>query len=57
MARLEDRLRQEVRPLGGDYAHVLKESIDSHQNDSTGEAWLHGRLNYSLLRRRKSTIS
>jgi hypothetical protein len=36
-----------------DYAHVLEESIDSQRDDSTGEAWLHGRLNYSLLRRRK----
>jgi hypothetical protein len=55
MTRLEDRLRQEVTRLGGDYAHVLEEAIDSQRDDSTGEAWLHGRLNYSLLRRRKGS--
>ena len=53
MARLQDRLRQELSRLGGDYAHVLEESIESERDDSTGEAWLHGRLNYSLLRCRK----
>jgi hypothetical protein len=42
MAHLQDRLRQELSRLGGDYAHVLEESIDSQRDDSTGEAWLHG---------------
>jgi hypothetical protein len=55
MARLQDRLRQEITRLGGDYAHVLEESIDSRRDDATDEAWLHGRLNYSLLLRRKGT--
>jgi hypothetical protein len=55
MARLEDRLRQEITRLGGNYAHVLKESIESHRDDATDEAWLHGRLSYSLLRHRKTT--
>jgi hypothetical protein len=55
MARLQDRLRQEVTRLGGDYAHVLEESIESRRDDATGEAWLRGRLNYSLLLRRKGT--
>jgi hypothetical protein len=50
MARLDERLRQEMARLGGDYAHVLEESIDSQRDDAIGEAWLHGRLNYSLLR-------
>jgi hypothetical protein len=50
MARLDDRLRQEVARLGGDYAHVLEESIDSQRDEAASEAWLHGRLNYSLLR-------
>lgn len=50
MARLDDRLRQEIARLGGDYAHVLEESIESQRDDAAGEAWLHGRLNYSLLR-------
>lgn len=50
MARLEERLHQEMARLGGDYAHVLEESIDSHRDEAAGEAWLRGRLNYSLLR-------
>jgi hypothetical protein len=53
MARLQDRLRQELARLGGDFAHVLEESIDSQRDDSTDEAWLYGRLRYSMLRRRK----
>jgi hypothetical protein len=50
MARLDERVRQEVARIGGDYAHVLKESIEPHRNDANGEAWLHGRLDYSVLR-------
>jgi hypothetical protein len=50
MTGLQDRLRQEVVRLGGDYAHVLEESIDSQRDEAASEAWLHGRLNYSLLR-------
>ncbi len=45
------RFDQEIRRLGGDYAHVLHESIDSRRNDVTGEAWLHGRFTYVLYRR------
>ena len=51
MDTVEDRLRQEIRRLGGDYAHVTSESIDSRHNDATGEAWLHGRIDYALYRR------
>jgi hypothetical protein len=51
MANLESRLRQEISRLGGDLAHVTEESIESHRDEATDEAWLHGRLNYSLLRR------
>lgn len=51
MVRLRDRLEQEVARLGGHYAHVLEESIDSQRDDASGEAWLHGRLTYLLLRR------
>ena len=52
MAHVRDRLHQEVARLGGHYAHVLEESIDSRHDDCTGEAWLHGRFRYVLLRRR-----
>ena len=37
--------------LGGDYAHVLTESVDSRHDMETGEAWLHGRFIYMLYRR------
>lgn len=45
------RFQQEIRRLGGDYAHVLGESIDSRHDDATGEAWLHGQFTYVLYRR------
>ena len=50
MARAADRLNQEIERLGGRYAHVLDESIDSRHDDATGEAWLHGRFTYVLCR-------
>ncbi|MGQ0733640.1 MAG: hypothetical protein ACT4QD_08305 [Acidobacteriota bacterium] len=49
MTRTEDRLRQEIERLGGRYAHVLEESIDSQHNEATGESWLHGRFTYTLF--------
>ena len=45
------RLEQEVTRLGGDYAHVIDEHIDSQRDDAAGESWLHGRFNYVLYRR------
>ena len=53
MARLEHRLHQEAARLGGHYAHVLEESIDSRHDDRSGDVWLRGRLKYLLLRRPK----
>jgi hypothetical protein len=50
MAQANARLEQEVARLGGDYAHVLGESIDSRRDDAAGEAWLHGRFTYMLYR-------
>jgi hypothetical protein len=50
MARVEDRLHQEIARLGGHYAHVLEESIDSRRDDVSSESWLHGRFSYMLLR-------
>src|SRR4030095_11288349 len=44
------RLEQEVTRLGGKYAHVLDEHIDSRRDDPCGESWLHGRFNYVLYR-------
>jgi hypothetical protein len=51
MARARDRLAQEIARLGGDCAHVLEESIDSRHDEVAGEAFLHGRFRYLLLRR------
>jgi hypothetical protein len=51
MAQAGARLEQEVARLGGDYAHVLRESIDSRRNDMTCEAWLHGHFTYMLYRK------
>lgn len=50
MAQARIRLEQEVRRLGGRYAHVLSESVDSKHDPVAGEAWLHGRFRYMLYR-------
>jgi hypothetical protein len=50
MVRAEERLDQEMARLGGDCVHVLEESVDTRRDDLTGEAWLHGRFSYLLLR-------
>jgi hypothetical protein len=51
MAQVRARLSQEIARLGGDYAHVLSESVDSKHDIATGEAWLHGRMSYMLYRK------
>jgi hypothetical protein len=50
MNQTEARLKQEVIRLGGDYAHVRDEAIDSRHDDRSGEAWLHGRFTYTLYK-------
>jgi hypothetical protein len=50
MTRASERLQQEVARLGGRYAHVMDESIDSRHDDATGENYLHGRFTYNLFR-------
>jgi hypothetical protein len=50
MARTRVRLDQEIARLGGDFAHVLHESVDSRHDDARGEAWLRGRFTYVLYR-------
>ena len=55
MARARDRLQQEVGRLGGHYAHVFDESVDSRRDDVSGEAWLHGLFSYLLLRKPSAT--
>ncbi len=51
MANVAARLAQEVERLGGHYAHVLDESIDSRRDDALRQAWLHGSFTYMLYRR------
>jgi hypothetical protein len=51
------RLDQEVHRLGGDYAHVLEETIGSRRDDRTGEVWLRGCIKYLLLRRPREPVS
>ena len=50
MANASKKLEQEVNRLGGNYAHVLAESVDSKHNDVTNEAWLHGSFRYVVYR-------
>jgi hypothetical protein len=50
MAHTNRRLLDEIRRLGGRYAHVLNESIDTKHDPRTGEAWLCGRVTYVLYR-------
>lgn len=51
MASANQRLVQEIERLGGHYAHVYDESVDTRRDDAKGEAWLHGRFSYMLYRR------
>lgn len=50
MTQVRERLGAEIARLGGRYAHVLGESIDTRHDVVTGEAWLHGRFTYMLYR-------
>ena len=51
MTNAESRLAQEVARLGGHFAHVHDETIDSKRDDTAGETWLHGRFGYTLYQR------
>jgi hypothetical protein len=44
------RLQQEVVRLGGRYAHILDETIETKRDVTTNEAWLHGTYVYMLYR-------
>jgi hypothetical protein len=50
MANARLRLCEEIARLGGRYAHVLSETIETRHNASSGEAWLHGCFTYMLYR-------
>src|SRR4030095_9951930 len=51
MEHTQHRREQEITRLGGHYAHVLDEHVDSRRDDASGESWLHGRFSYVLYRR------
>jgi hypothetical protein len=53
MSKVRARLEQEVLRLGGHYAHVLDETVESHHSDASNESWLHGRFTYMLYRQAK----
>ena len=57
MAQVRLRLKQEILRLGGNYAHVLNESIHSKHDDVSAEAWLHGQFTYMLYRHVPATDS
>jgi hypothetical protein len=48
MDHTNQRLSAEIVRLGGRYAHVLNESVDTKHDPITGEAWLHGQFTYML---------
>ena len=50
LANTRERFSQEIDRLGGRYAHVLDEHVDSRHDDVVGEAWLRGRFTYVLYR-------
>jgi hypothetical protein len=50
LANTRERFTQEINRLGGRYAHVLDEHVDSRHDDVAGEAWLRGRFTYVLYR-------
>ena len=50
MAQTDHRLGEEIVRLGGRYAHVYKEAVDTRHDDPRGEAWLHGIFEYTLYR-------
>ena len=57
MIRATARLEQEVGRLGGHYAHVLTEAIDTRRDDVQCESWLHGRFSYVLYRRPSAKVA
>ena len=51
MASTNARLADEIARLGGHYAHIHGESIDTRHDEAAGETWLHGSFSYLLYRR------
>ena len=49
MANVHARLAQEITRLGGHYAHVHDESIETRHDDAAGETWLHGCFSFRVV--------
>ncbi len=47
----EERVHQELLRLGGDYAHIVRESIDIKHDMHTYEGWLHGQFDYEMYKK------
>jgi hypothetical protein len=54
MVQARNRLEQEIARLGGNYAHILDEHVESKYDAVTDESWLQGRFRYMLYR--QSTV-
>jgi hypothetical protein len=50
MVQARNRLEQEITRLGGNYAHVLDEHVESKYDAVKDESWLQGRFSYMLYR-------
>ena len=50
MEQARVRLEQETARMGGTYAHVFGESIETRHDEAIGDAWLHGCFTYMLYR-------
>lgn len=51
LRELDGRIRQELTRLGGHYAHIRGESIDSKHDMHTDQGWLHGRFDYVIYKK------
>jgi hypothetical protein len=49
-ASAESRIAQEVRRLGGLYAHVNDDHVEEHTDHASGETWLRGRYSFVVYR-------
>jgi hypothetical protein len=50
MANARTRLNDEITRLGGRFAHVVRESIETRHDPGKGEAWLRGVFTFMLYR-------
>lgn len=56
MAQASARILQEAHRVGGSFAHVLNETVDSRHDPVSGEAWLHGAFVCAICRESRSPV-